>query len=394
MLGRNPSTCYQISNYYSTKVIRRKNHIRETCAMIAKIAQDILHDVERQEPRFISTIIENQQGRYEGIIAHSPDEFEILLYLNQMGVFSFVDDGTIPGCAVLKLSDGRKRSMSLWVEFITASGYLSARKIRSRFQALVGQAIEKSQYSESCELIKDTSDVKIKIQDKYILQITCAFRCNSIWPRSATHWPNINLIWPSPQIANEVKSEGFDLLSKETIVHGGPGIMLNNISQNEPPLPIPGSKGGNTVLSATTTSQNNSTMEGDAWAMNLTHAESILISHPTRKKTLSILKSLRDDHLQFPNSPITNYIIKTLILFECEKHPHDYEWKEHCIGDRILGVLLQLVSCLQCRKCPHYFIPQLDLLKGKPYQLLDESAKVTWKLARTLMLDARALESL
>lgn len=54
-----------------------------------------------------------------------------------MGVFNFVDDGSLPGCAVLKLSDGRKRSMSLWVEFITASGYLSARKIRSRFQTLV-----------------------------------------------------------------------------------------------------------------------------------------------------------------------------------------------------------------------------------------------------------------
>lgn len=35
------------------------------------------------------------------------------------------------------------RSMSLWVEFITASGYLSARKMRSRFQTLVGQAIDK-----------------------------------------------------------------------------------------------------------------------------------------------------------------------------------------------------------------------------------------------------------
>jgi len=44
-------------------------------------------------------------------------------------------------CAVLKLSDGRKRSMSLWVEFITASGYLSARKIRSRFQTLVAAAV-------------------------------------------------------------------------------------------------------------------------------------------------------------------------------------------------------------------------------------------------------------
>lgn len=56
-----------------------------------------------------------------------------------MGVFNFVDDGSLPGCAVLKLSDGRKRSMSLWVEFITASGYLSARKIRSRFQSLVSK---------------------------------------------------------------------------------------------------------------------------------------------------------------------------------------------------------------------------------------------------------------
>ena len=46
-----------------------------------------------------------------------------------MGEFNFVDDGSMPGCAVLKLSDGRKRSMSLWVEFITASGYLSARLV-------------------------------------------------------------------------------------------------------------------------------------------------------------------------------------------------------------------------------------------------------------------------
>ena len=55
----------------------------------------------------------------------SPTEIELTLYLNQMGVFNLVDDGTLPGCAALKLSDGRKRSMSLWVEFITASGYLS-----------------------------------------------------------------------------------------------------------------------------------------------------------------------------------------------------------------------------------------------------------------------------
>lgn len=77
-----------------------------------------------------------------GLNVVSSTEFEVILYLNQMGVFNFVDDGSLPGCAVLKLSDGRKRSMSLWVEFITASGYLSARKIRSRFQTLVSRMLE------------------------------------------------------------------------------------------------------------------------------------------------------------------------------------------------------------------------------------------------------------
>ena len=57
-----------------------------------------------------------------GLYVESPTEFHILLYLNHMAVFNYVDDGNVPGCAALKLSDGRKRSMSLWIEFITASG--------------------------------------------------------------------------------------------------------------------------------------------------------------------------------------------------------------------------------------------------------------------------------
>lgn len=136
-----------------------------------------------------------------------------------MGVFNFVDDGSIPGCAVLKLSDGRKRSMSLWVEFITASGYLSARKIRSRFQALVAHALEKPLIQDKCKLLTTTSDVQLLIYDKYTVKITCAFRCNSIWPRSAGQWPynaNSGATWPSVELIKEVRCEGFDLLSRES----------------------------------------------------------------------------------------------------------------------------------------------------------------------------------
>ena len=156
-------------------------------------------------------------SRYEGLEVVSPNEFEVVLYLNQMGVFNFVDDGTIPGCAVLKLSDGRKRSMSLWVEFITASGYLSARKIRSRFQTLVAQAVDKCSYRDIVKMIPDTTEVKLRIKERHVVQITPAFRCGGIWCRSAAHWPTPHTSWPSPNLVAEVKTEGFDLLSKESI---------------------------------------------------------------------------------------------------------------------------------------------------------------------------------
>uniref|UniRef100_A0A1I7ZTV5 Mab-21 domain-containing protein n=1 Tax=Steinernema glaseri TaxID=37863 RepID=A0A1I7ZTV5_9BILA len=368
MLGQNPTTVYQINRYFQDKVQARKAHVHKTIYAVTKVVQDVLREVESQEPRFISTLIENN-GRYEGLIVHSANEYEVVLYLNQMGVFNFVDDGSIQGCAVLKLSDGRKRSMSLWVEFITASGYLSARKIRSRFQTLVGQAVEKSQFRDVCKLLTDSSDVRLQIHDKYVVQITCAFRCNGIWPRSASQWPSSSVPWPNPSVANEVKNEGFDLFSKET-----PVAQAKSQSQQG--------------------SAASSSMEGDAWAMSLTQAENILLRHTNRRKTFSILKCLRDTHLDFPQSPISNYIMKTLLLFECEKHFNDFEWDEMCISDRVIGVLLQLVNCLQCRKCPHYFLPQLDLLRGVQSHVLDHSAKLAWSLVRQLILNARALETL
>uniref|UniRef100_A0A8R1I3I5 Mab-21 domain-containing protein n=1 Tax=Caenorhabditis japonica TaxID=281687 RepID=A0A8R1I3I5_CAEJA len=211
-----------------------------------------------------------------------------------MGVFNFVDDGTIQGCAVLKLSDGRKRSMSLWVEFITASGYLSARKIRHRFQNIVAQVLQTPKFSDYCKLMQDNTDVRVRVDDKYTVQITCAFRCNGIWPRSASHWPLAGLPWPNAGLASQTKAEGFDLTSRETAV-----------TQNNP-------------------NKQASSMEADAWAMKMHGAESMLLTGG-RRKTLSILKCLRDAHMEFPGTPVTNYILKTLVLYECEKHCSEQE---------------------------------------------------------------------
>lgn len=242
MVAAQSKMVYQMNKYTTEKVQVRKASIHKTIVEVCRIVQDVLKEVEGQEPRFISSL-NDYNGRFEGLEVISANEFEIVIYLNQMGVLNFVDDGSLPGCAVLKLSDGRKRSMSLWVEFITASGYLSARKIRSRFQTLVAQACDKSAYRDIVKMIADTTEVKLRIRERIIVQITPAFRCPGLWPRSATHWPLAVTQWPHPSMVADVKAEGFDMLSKECTALAG----------------------------------KNSAMEGDAWVLSFNEAESRLL---------------------------------------------------------------------------------------------------------------------
>ena len=41
------------------------------------------------------------------------------------------------------------------------------------------------------------------------------------------------------------------------------------------------------------------------------------------------------------------HVLQTLVLYECEKHAREEEWEEAHVGDRISGILMQLISCLQ-----------------------------------------------
>ncbi len=191
-------------------------------------------------------------------------------------------------------------------------------------------------------------------------QITPAFKCSGVWPRSAAHWPLPHIPWPHPNLVGEVKTEGFDLLSKECLSLQG----------------------------------KQSAMEGDAWVISFFEAENRLLIGGCRRKCLSILKALRDNHLDLPGNPVTCYIMKTLLLYECEKHPRELEWDESAIGDRLNGILLQLISCLQCKRCPHYFLPNLDLFRGKSPSAMENASKQVWRLTRELLTNSRAFEKL
>ena len=168
-----------------------------------------------------------------------------------------------------------------------------------------------------------------------MVQITPAFKCQGVWPRSAAHWPSMATPWPHPNLAAQVKLEGFDLLSKES-------IALQN-------------------------KQSSTSMEGDAWIISLQEAEASLLVGGARRRVLSMLKCIRDRHLDLQvdnisiistisikylhyllqGNPVSVHVLQTLVLYECEKHSREEEWEEAHIGDRISGILMQLISCLQ-----------------------------------------------
>lgn len=148
-------------------------------------------------------------------------------------------------------------------------------------------------------MVADTSEVKLRIRERFVVQITPAFKCSGVWPRSAANWPVAHMPWPHPGLVADVKTEGFDLLSKETPAMTG----------------------------------KQSAMEGDAWVLRLViglhfflglflnngimigcvsfiEAENRLLVGGCRRKCLSILKTLRDRHLDIPANPVTTYIMK------------------------------------------------------------------------------------
>ena len=57
--------------------------------------------------------------------------------------------------------------------------------------------------------------------------------------------------------------------------------------------------------------------------------------------------SISDHKLFFQGNPVTVHVLQTLVLYECEKHPREEDWEDSHIGDRISGILMQLISCLQ-----------------------------------------------
>lgn len=92
-----------------------------------------------------------------------------------------------------------------------------------------------------------------------------------------------------------------------------------------------------------------------------------------RKQVLRILKALKEE---LELHPLTSYHLKTLLFYECEENPHHRHWSFNRLGERFMGLLQRLESCLSQRHCPHYFIRELNLFEMFSPQKCDELKRI------------------
>ena len=127
--------------------------------------------------------------------------------------------------------------------------------------------------------------------------------------------------------------------------------------------------------------------------MSFSEAEIKLLDGTSRKVVLSVLKAMWEANIEC-DQMINSSHLSNMILIECEKHQDDEDWTADVIGDRLIGILLQLISFLQSRRCAHFMLDNVDMIKGETPERMDELAKSVWSLVRSLILGNNKINTL
>lgn len=85
MMAAQSKLLFQLNKFHNERVHARKSGIAKTIRDVCKVVQDVLKEVEVQEPRFISSLTEIN-GHFEGVTVISPTDFEVCGCLNS-GLF-------------------------------------------------------------------------------------------------------------------------------------------------------------------------------------------------------------------------------------------------------------------------------------------------------------------
>src|SRR6218665_1247 len=162
-----------------------------------------------------------------------------------------------------------------------------------------------------------------------------ALRC-PMWPQDAIEWITRKRLngWPTKNIVEEVVRGGCHLVSKPH------GKNPNDDTQ---------------------------------WRYSFSQAETILIRNTwtdVQKYIYPLLRIIKGDVVRkcggVDKSFLSNYYIKTLMLWKCEEKPSEF-WDDKNIVTSVRELLLEFIEKLIERNMPHYFMLANNIMDDIPY---------------------------
>lgn len=167
------------------------------------------------------------------------------------------------------------------------------------------------------------TSIKLAVSRKLEVDLVFAFEVSG-WPLPAEPWKTRRRQWPSREVVQRIVQEGHHVV----------------------PKPSPG---GNPETE---------------WRISFSKAELTLSKNmtQTQKNSYKFLKVIAAEEFSNPKI-LCSYHLKTTLLWALERLPSDY-WSDSKIGERVLGLLDDLLGYLASRKLPNYFIPEMNLLEG------------------------------
>ena len=101
--------------------------------MAMQVLGDIFTRINIHEPRF-SCEFSDDSKELKGLYVIDNEHMELRIYLDQIELFDIVETSAPKGATFLSIKNDRDKPICVWGEFLTATGHLSAKKIRDRFQ--------------------------------------------------------------------------------------------------------------------------------------------------------------------------------------------------------------------------------------------------------------------
>lgn len=139
---------------------------RRNLEIALQVLNDLFKRINIYEPRFGSSFAE-EKSRVENVHVLSANHVEARVYLDQIELFLVTENGAPKQAAFIDLKAERSKIFCIWSEFLTASGHLSARKMRERFQVCSKEIIKTKNYAcsicnkQNCPILLTKSTVLI-----------------------------------------------------------------------------------------------------------------------------------------------------------------------------------------------------------------------------------------